>query len=118
MLERRFIRAVMAVFAASALLLGLTAIPAAAAETGSISGSYARGPGRPIASAGVRLDDRDNNEKARTATDAEGRFHFDDVPTGQYELRFYGPGQFDQYWPQQTDPYQAGSSPSPRARTR
>lgn len=108
MIDRRVIRAVMAVFAASALLLGLTAIPAAAAETGSISGSYVRGPDRPIASAGVRLDDRDNNQKAWTNTNAEGRFRFDDVPVGEYELHFYGPGSADQYWPQQTDPYQAG----------
>ncbi|MDI5975933.1 carboxypeptidase regulatory-like domain-containing protein [Amycolatopsis magusensis] len=98
----------MAVFAAFTLLLGLGTVPAAAAETGSISGSYVRGPGRPIASAGVRLDDRDNNEKAWVSTDAEGRYRFDDVPAGEYELRFRGPGAFDQYWPQQTDPYQAG----------
>jgi hypothetical protein len=108
MFERRFVRAVMAVFAASALLLGLTALPAAAVETGSISGSFVRGPGKPIV-AGVRLDTLDNNQKDWTSTDAEGRFHFDNVPVGQYELRFYGPGTFDQFWPQQTDPYQAGA---------
>jgi 5-hydroxyisourate hydrolase-like protein (transthyretin family) len=109
MLERRFIRAAAAVLAVSALALGLTAVPASAAETGSISGSYVQGPGKPIASAGVRLDTLDNNEKARTITDADGRFHFDDVQVGQYELRFDGPGVFEQYWPQQTDPYQAGA---------
>ncbi|MBN6039100.1 carboxypeptidase-like regulatory domain-containing protein [Amycolatopsis sp. 195334CR] len=108
MLDRRHLRAVTAVFAAFTLLLGLSTVPAAAAETGTISGSYVRGPGRPIASAGVRLDDRDNNQKALVSTDAEGRYRFDDVPAGQYELRFYGPGVFDQYWPRQTDPYQAG----------
>lgn len=78
-------------------------------EYGNIAGSFVSGPGRPIAQAGVQLTDTNGNEQGRTGTDADGKFRFDRVKTGTYKIRFYWPDSAEQWWPQQTDPYQAGT---------
>ncbi|MCO1579883.1 hypothetical protein M8C13_29435 [Crossiella sp. SN42] len=108
MFERRSLRAVLSVLTAVALLLGMTAVPAAAAETGSISGSFLRGPGRPLV-VGVRLNDLNGNQRGWTATDTEGRFRFEGVPVGEYRIGFFGPERAVQYWPQQVEEYRGST---------
>lgn len=77
-------------------------------EYGWIAGSFVRGPGQPVPDVRVELTDPNGNQRDQTATDASGGFRFPHVKTGEYKIRFFWPGSAEQWWPGQTDPYQAG----------
>ncbi|WP_326834611.1 carboxypeptidase regulatory-like domain-containing protein [Amycolatopsis rhabdoformis] len=98
------------VLAIAGLVLLGAAAPAMAAEGdgyGGLAGTFTRGPGHPIGSAGVELDDPNGNQVDFTATDAEGKYRFDHVTAGQYKVRYHWPENAEQWYPRQTDPYQA-----------
>ncbi|MEW2500707.1 carboxypeptidase regulatory-like domain-containing protein [Amycolatopsis sp. NPDC047767] len=86
---------------------GTVPVALAPYEYGGLAGTFGRGPGRPVTGAAVQLADPNGNDVARTVTDAGGGYRFDHVKTGKYKLRYYWPENAEQWYPRQTDPYQA-----------
>lgn len=89
------------------VLAGLTTPPAGAMGTASVTGSFLRTTGVPIAQARVDLTDQYGNMRYSTLTGTNGRYRFTAVPPGQYKLRYQWPAFTEQWWPGKHDSYAA-----------
>lgn len=83
---------------------GTASIALVPIEYGSLSGRFVTSAGEPVTNALVQLYTTDQNERGSTSTGADGAFHFTNVQTGDYKLRFTSPSGVVQWAHQKDEP--------------